>query len=172
MMWELYWEKIEYSPIEKLIEWWKIKYGYKKFLPLFAPLTVGSSLEVGCGRAALSSLLTKKGWFTTGVDTLAPRVCGAQRFVLGSAFGLYFSAKEFDLAFSCGLLEHLTLKEGLQHIQEMKRVARKVVVIYPSSNWVWKMLWLIRGIPQGKCTFKPTGRIKFFGVFTFNYIIC
>lgn len=166
-MWKKYWKKVTNSPIEKLIEWYKVKYGYAKLASIF-PEIKGISLEVGAGKAYLSKILSDKGWIAWTSDLEEK---DEEYYIQANAINLPFKNKYFDLAFSCGLLEHLSVNEGVWHLKEMQRVAKIAVAFYPSCDWKWKLLWRIRGVPQGKCLFTPTGKIKFFGLFEFYYIV-
>lgn len=167
-MWSEYWGKVNHSTLEKWVSKYKTKYGYPKMVELLANGRCGRSLEVGAGTAYLSYLLTHRGWDTTALD-LANYGSLAQRFVCGSAFGLPFTDKAFDLVFSCGFVEHFNTREVLKHLTEMERVGVRWVCLFPTCDWKWKLLWKLRGVPKGINYIKPQGYINFCG-FKYGYI--
>lgn len=149
--------------LEKWVSRYKTNYGYPKMLRLLTNGEHGRSLEVGAGKAFLSYLLTHRGWDTTALD-LYNYGSLAERFVLGSAFGLPFIDKSFDLVFSCGLLEHLDWEEQITHIMEMKRVGERFVCLFPTCDWKWRLLWKLRKVPGGRIHLPYTKTISFLGM--------
>lgn len=80
------------------------------------PPTGKDCLEVGCGRATMSSYFSDNGWKTTSLD-LSPDVIDiAQKifaknnlkgdFVVGDVLNMPFKDNSFDVIVSIGLLEH------------------------------------------------------------------
>jgi len=126
----------------------------------------------------ISRILRKKSIYTVACDNDVWSTEINKEYVdyyaYSEAEDLLFEDKSFDLVFSCGLLEHLGPCLAQKSIDEMKRVGHKVVVMFPSCNWLWKLMWRMRRVPDGnipKIDFIEMKRktIKLFGLF--NYII-
>ena len=99
-------------------------------------------LEVGCGSATLSVFLSRHGCSVISIDndntvlnlakTSASRLKGKIAFREANAFNLPFKDKEFDVAFSQGLLEHFSDKEITLLLKEQLRVSKTVFFSVPN----------------------------------------
>ncbi|MBI4538174.1 MAG: class I SAM-dependent methyltransferase [Gemmatimonadetes bacterium] len=90
-------------------------------------------LDVGCGNGFFTYYLERLGR-TVGVDfarsMLTQNPC--PRLVQGTAFGLPFRDRAFDLVFCSNLLHHVS--DPVAVVGEMKRVSAKYVVIHESNR--------------------------------------
>ena len=117
------------KPVSQWIFGDKIKFAY---LTKFIPPKPAKTLEVGCGSATISLLLSKKGYQTTMVDFADNALLVAKRrfqlqnttgeFVNADAQALPFADNTFDLVMSFGLLEHF--ENPQKTISEMVRVLK------------------------------------------------
>ena len=152
--WASYWVSTERSFLERLIQLYKAKIGYKKLLQAVPEIgTSGRALEVGGGKAWISRLLRRRGWRTTAID-LEPKIVKAnasavEDYVIGDTFNLPFKVNSFDLVMSCGLLEHFTLDEVQKILSEMSSAAKSVVAWFPTCGLEWKVIWTVRNILGG-----------------------
>jgi len=118
---------------------------HKKFLEEMCkekPLRV---VEVGCGSGTLSVFMNHMGSVVTAVDvddnvlkkaeTASRELNSSVKFVRGDAFNLPFGKKEFDVAFSQGVLEHFRDEDIVKMVKEQLRVARKVFFSVPNKNY-------------------------------------
>jgi len=96
-------------------------------------------LDAGCGRS--SSLKDiKKGSYKIGLDIYEPYIIESKKqsihndYVIGDVRKLPFKSDSFDCAVSIDVLEHLNKEDGLEMIKEMKRVAkRKIILTTPNG---------------------------------------
>jgi hypothetical protein len=167
--------------IEKIIDWIKSNWGYKRLLKGFHFSYAKTSLELGAGKAHLSRLL-KNDLYTYCIDNSLEVVLENQDFVDRYYFGDMFRCHlpQTDLILSCGVIEHFK-------IPKLKKLAKKInspyiLMFYPSCDWKWRLLWKLRGITlthyqhnsedlgkvfgNYKCSF---GHINFFGL-KYNYL--
>jgi len=174
--WDLYWNKTKSTPLERLIQKAKSRWGYKKLLESVKLGVPGRSLEIGCGEARLSQILRTKGWHTTGLDILSfnPQI---DEFVIGDIFQLPFGNKVFDICISCGLLEHFEGSSVQAILEEQHRVAKRVINWLPVKSGWWTAFQSIRkimGADMPPCSYSHkklhTGVVSFFGVL--NYVYC
>lgn len=98
-----------------------------------------SVVDVGCGIDGRSfSDHVPGSWNIVGVDLEPVELVRQEhpnfRFVHASACELPFGDKQFDLAVSIGMLEHILGDDYLRAAREMQRVARSWVVMVP---WRW-----------------------------------
>lgn len=102
----------------------------------------GAILDVGCGPGWSDLYLSARGFAVTGVDSeprlvqaardLAARVGENVRYEVGDAFDLKTFHGQFDLAYSCGVLEHFDRDVTVQLLQEQARCAKQVLIQIPS----------------------------------------
>lgn len=95
-------------------------------------ITSGKSLEVGCGRASISSYFSQNNFDVTCLDLSAEVISLAQEifrknghkgnFVVGDALDLPFEDKSFDVVVSIGLLEHF--EDIYRPISEQYRILK------------------------------------------------
>ena len=100
----------------------------------FLPDRPASILEVGCGNGKLCRLLTDMHYDTTGVDLVTGSYNrDGYNFVQHDLMkdSMPFESKEFDMAVSFDVLEHLpeSCIDGV--LQDIFRVARKVAIVVP-----------------------------------------
>jgi SAM-dependent methyltransferase len=100
-------------------------------------------LDVGCGPAWSSLYLASLGYEVTGVDN-EPRLLEFARLTserlgvrlrveLADAFNLQRFYGKYDLAFSCGVLEHFDRNVTVRLLREQARCASKVLIQIPSK---------------------------------------
>lgn len=101
-------------------------------------------LDVGCGPAWSDLYLSAAGYQVTGIDNeqrlvdiardLAKRVGSAATFEKGDAFDLSPYYDSFDLAYSCGVLEHFDRDVTIQLLREQARCAKNVLIQIPTKH--------------------------------------
>lgn len=102
----------------------------------------GRILDVGSGPGWSDFYLSSLGYDVTGVDnepTLvalaqkqAERLGVAAKFEVGDAFNLRPLYGKFDMAFSCGVLEHFDRNVTVELLKEQARCAPKVLIEIPT----------------------------------------
>lgn len=86
-----------------------------------------SVLEIGSGGLGIAPYLGSK---VTGVDTnFSPPFHPLLEKVVGSALDLPFSDKSFDVVIAVDILEHVAPEKRKKVLEEMRRVARKEIII-------------------------------------------
>lgn len=117
----------------------EILYGIiKRYCP--APARI---LDVGCGPGWSDLYLSAMGYEVLGVDNeprlvdaaidLKTRLGVAAQFEVGDAFNLSPHYGRFDLAYSCGVLEHFDRDVTVKLLQEQARCARYVLIQIPTK---------------------------------------
>lgn len=93
------------------------------------PSDVGTIVDVGCGDGAITNALGRR-WTLTGVDSSPAAL---QHVTVGSvradARSLPFADREFDMAMSSQMLEHLDDEAYRLAVAELRRVARSHLLI-------------------------------------------
>ena len=84
-------------------------------------------LDVGMGSGSISYFLNKKGFKVTGVDVDSLSIYSDLKPVIYDGEKLPFKNNEFDTAVIIHVLHHCS--DGLKVLEEVKRVAKRVVVI-------------------------------------------
>lgn len=175
-IWQDYW--LKENRLERFINWYKELFGYNKLINSLDIEGIKSSLEVGAGKATISKELRNRGVHAVACDndtwSIELYKDEVSNYCYSEADNLDFDDKSFDLVFSCGLFEHLSPKYAKKALAEMKRVGNKVVIMMPSCNWLWRTLWKLRGVPDGRLPkIQFNGMVKnkviLFGLF--DYII-
>ena len=99
--------------------------------------SVVSVLDVGCGNGFLQYYLEKKFQKVIGLDassTMLEQNPCANR-VWGNCLNLPFEDASFEVVCASHLLHHLSREQQLIALKEMKRVARKSIVVFePNRN--------------------------------------
>ncbi len=99
-------------------------------------------LDVGCGPGWSDLYLTSAGYDVTGVDndqnlielarSMATRMQLQTRFEVADAFDLRALHGRFDMAYSCGVLEHFERDQTVRLLAEQARCARLVLIQIPT----------------------------------------
>jgi SAM-dependent methyltransferase len=99
-------------------------------------------LDVGCGPGWSDCYLASAGYEVTGVDNeprlvehardLALRLSVAARFETASAFDLSHFYGQYDLAYSCGVLEHFDREVTVRLLAEQAKCAPAVLIQIPT----------------------------------------
>lgn len=102
----------------------------------------GRILDVGCGPGWSAMYLAAQGYAATGIDNeaslvelarrQASRIGSSATFEVADAFDLSAFHGKFDLAFSCGVLEHFDREITIQLLAEQARCAKYVLIQIPS----------------------------------------
>lgn len=100
-------------------------------------------LDIGCGPGWSDLYLSAMGYEVMGVDNESKLVETAQdlktrlesdaNFEIGDAFDLSPYYDRFDLAYSCGVLEHFDRDVTVKLLQEQARCARYVLIQIPTK---------------------------------------
>ena len=130
------------SPVAFAHEWWH--YNAPLIERIRALVPAGSRLlEVGPGTGAISVLLSSYGYEVVGIDLDPEVVAGATsfaehfhascKFEIGDGFDLSAYANQFDLAFSCGVIEHFETSDAAKLLVQQARAARMVLTVVPTT---------------------------------------
>lgn len=102
----------------------------------------GHILDIGCGPGFSDLYLASCGYEVLGIDNdehllarardLAGRMQIPVRFEPADAFDLSAYHDQFDLAYSCGVLEHFDRQTTIRLLREQARCARKVLIQIPT----------------------------------------
>jgi len=100
-------------------------------------------LDVGCGPGWSDLYLTALGYDVLGIDnevalveratTNAQTVKVPARFAFADAFDLSAYYNQFDLAFSCGVLEHFDRSVTVELLREQSKAAKRVLIEIPTK---------------------------------------
>ena len=156
VFYEEFWEThMDGSLLGKFLSWLREEYWDQHFVQVALRHTQrGQVLEAGCG-TALSSILVaeRRGDQITGLDLSPIALILARQFaekhrtplplVLGDMRRMPFPEKSFDVVWNSGTLEHYD--EPIPILQEMWRVGKKVIAIFPERSLPFTILdWAIR----------------------------
>lgn len=128
-----------------------VTYFLNQIVTIVKSIRFDNYLEVGCGDGLilkkLIHLLKNKNTYAIDVDLTEvkdARINAPFCFVSqASAYDLPFGNKSIDLVLCCKVLEHLDRPETA--LEEIRRVAKKDVIIYVPNEPLWRMLNVIRG---------------------------
>ncbi|MBD3295925.1 MAG: methyltransferase domain-containing protein [Candidatus Omnitrophica bacterium] len=115
----------------------------REFLEEISSRQSGKVLEVGCGSGTMSVFLSHLGFKAIAIDRDEEVLERARRaskdlngevdFIRADAFKLPFADKEFDIAFSQGVLEHFDDEDIVKLLKEQCRVAGCVFLSVPNN---------------------------------------
>lgn len=144
------WNKIYLNQIEKqggnkVYMEYKINHK-KKLLQILRNYSGnGKIIEAGCGTGIITSQLASEGFDVVGIDInkdilkLAKRLekdyfgKNKARFIEKSIFDLSFKENEFDLCFSCGVLEHFPNEMIIDSISQQLKISKTVIIVIPTK---------------------------------------
>lgn len=136
--WLTYWKDTKTAPIERLVQWWKEKYGYGRIAEL---ITSDNILEVGTGKGCVSSILRADGRAVTTSDIHKTDDIDYEI----DAKNILFPPNFFDATMSTGLMEHFDDTDFMRMLNQQMRVSRdNVWIIIPEKSIWWNILWGIR----------------------------
>ena len=142
---DVYKNQIEKSGGNKSYMEFKIKHKKKLIKILKKECNNGKILEVGSGTGIVCSQLASEGFNVTGIDVnehiiklaeeLEKEYFGERKvkYIKKSMFELDFQEKEFDLAYSVGVLEHFDDNMIMDTIKQQLRIAKKVIIVIPTK---------------------------------------
>lgn len=109
--------------------------------------TGGRIMDVGCGPGWSSMYLAAQGYRAMGVDNepslvelarqQAAKLDSGASFELADAFDLSRFHGQFDLAYSCGVLEHFDRAVTVELLQEQARCAERVLIQIPTRYTIY-----------------------------------
>lgn len=142
---DVYKNQIEKSGGNKLYMEFKIKHKKKLIKILKKECNNGRILEVGSGTGIVCSQLASEGFDVIGIDVnehiiklakeLEREYFGKRKvkYIKKSMFELDFQEKEFDLAYSVGVLEHFDDNLIMDTIKQQLKIAKKVIIVIPTK---------------------------------------
>ena len=130
------------SPLDFAYQWWLYNAPVIDRVRATVP-PGGRLLEIGPGTGAISTLLAASGYHVTGIDLDPEVVQGASRFAeyfrtschfeVGDGFDLSGYADQFDLAFSCGVIEHFERVDAVRMLVQQGIAAKQVLTVVPTT---------------------------------------
>lgn len=122
----------------------------------------GSVLDIGCADGYFSNIIREetRAKRLIGIDVLRASIAYAKKrysydksmvFRVADAHNLPFPARTFSAVFSIESLEHVLQPERV--LQEIRRVLKKggyVIILIPSENTLFKILWYVWTRTRGK----------------------
>ena len=104
-------------------------------------------LDVGCGPGWSDMYLASLGYDVVGIDNepalvalanqQARQMGSSAQFRMADAFDLSALQSEFDLAFSCGVLEHFDRDVTVQLLREQAKHAKHVIIQIPTKYTIY-----------------------------------
>jgi len=148
------WERYR-EDIEKRIETY-----YKEAISLI-PSGVESILDIGCGEGSFLNMLQYKINTIVGLDVsrVALRYVRGQK-IQANAEKLPFKNRSFDLITCLEVLEHLKQETFIKAIEEIKRVAKKYIIISVPNNEPLEYFLVV--CPVCGCHFNSVGHVRSF----------
>ncbi len=100
-------------------------------------------LDVGCGDDSGLQYFSKRRQ-TAGVEIFAPAIAISKKKGIHDKYykmsvmdiGDHFKENSFDCVLACGLIEHLTKKDGLKLIAMMEKIAKKKVIFTMPNGFI------------------------------------
>ena len=117
-----------------------------------------SVLDIGCGTGALPKILYDKGLKVVGVDPSAGMLKQANKKLKDASIELVkinpgdklpFEDKSFDLVITSYVAHGLKTKERIELYEEMKRIAREIVIIHDYNDKRAVLTTLIEWLERG-----------------------
>ncbi|MBO5348705.1 MAG: class I SAM-dependent methyltransferase [Clostridia bacterium] len=142
---DVYKNQIDKSGGNKSYMEFKIKHKKKLIKILKKECNNGKILEIGSGTGIVCSKLASEGFEVTGIDVnediinlakeLEKEYFGERKvkYIKKSMFELDFKEKEFELAYSVGVLEHFADNMIMDTIKQQLMVAKKIIIVIPTK---------------------------------------
>jgi len=132
---------------------------YKEVISLI-PSDVKSILDIGCGEGTFLNMLEDK-ISTVGLDVsrTALRYVKKQK-VQGDIANLPFKSRSFDLVTCLEVLEHLKQDAFINGISEIKRVAKKYIIVSVPNEEPLEYFLVV--CPACNCHFNSVGHVRSF----------
>lgn len=142
---DVYLNQIQKSGGDKSYMEFKIKHKKKLIKIIKKECNNGKILEVGSGTGIVCSQLANEGFDVTGVDINSKIIKLAEKlekeyfgenkvsYMQMSLFELKFNKKEFELAYSVGVLEHFDDNKIKEAIKQQLNIAEKVIIVIPTK---------------------------------------
>ncbi|MBN1761695.1 MAG: methyltransferase domain-containing protein [Methanomicrobia archaeon] len=147
------WEKYR-EDIEKRVETY-----YREAISLI-PADVESVLDAGCGEGTFLSLL-HHGYRLVGLDASITALRYAKAaMVWGSLDNLPLKSNSFDLVTTLETLEHLKQDTFFDALAELKRVARKYIIVSVPNDEPLEYYLVV--CPSCGCHFNAVGHVRSF----------
>lgn len=117
-----------------------------------------SLLDIGCGTGALCKILYDQGLKVTGVDPSKPMLNQARKKLKDSDVELIhidpnkslpFPDKSFDIVMTSYVAHGLERKERLELYSEMRRIAKKIVIIHDYNSERAPLTTIIEWLERG-----------------------
>jgi ubiquinone/menaquinone biosynthesis C-methylase UbiE len=148
------------------------------------PVKMNSLVDMGCGRGVIGALVRiyRNPKRLVGIDAFRPYLDFCSRHDFYDELYQYdlrqtplpFSDKEFDVATCIEVIEHLPKNSGVRLLNELERIAKKVVITTPNDFFPQKALdnnpfqkhlssWSVKDFTKRGYTVKGVGYFMFSG---------
>lgn len=142
--WEPVWDSIYSKSAYRLSFSNMYKYGLIiKLIKKFAE-DGGLVLEPGCGSGFILGQLSNMGFKCVGLDyrkealRVSKETSRNVEFIRGDIFSMPYQDNSFDIVWNDGVLEHYKSARAIAACKEMKRIAKRYVIIGVPNRWtVW-----------------------------------
>ncbi len=134
-----------------------------------------SVLDIGCGTGALCKVLDDKGLKVTGVDTSLGMLKQAKKKIghlpveilqINPGQRLPFEDKSFDVVITSYVAHGLMKEERIKLYNEMKRLAREIVIIHDYNDTRAFLTTIIEWLERGDYfNFIKTGKLEMEQIF-------
>lgn len=130
---------------------------WKKIGPF---MTGKKVLDVGMGSGSITYFLKKKGYDTTSVDVQDLSIYEDLKPVIYDGQKLPFADNSFDTAVIIHVLHHCS--DGIQVLQEVKRVAKRVIFIEDTyrNRFEWLIISVSDAVNNGELWFHTYRTVK------------
>jgi 2-polyprenyl-3-methyl-5-hydroxy-6-metoxy-1,4-benzoquinol methylase len=148
------------------------------------PVETNSIVDVGCGRGVIGALVRiyRKPKRLVGIDAFRPYLDFCRHHYFYDELYQYdlrqiplpFSYKEFDVATCIEVIEHLPKNNGVNLLNELERIAKKVILTTPNVSFKQEALdnnpfqkhlsrWFVKDFIERGYTVKGVGDFMFSG---------